>query len=201
VQVAAALALAQAVPQAPQCAVLVCVLTSHPLAALLSQLAKPALQAPTVHCEAAHTAVPLLTAHARPHPPQLPALLRVSTSQPLLASPSQSAKPAVQVSAQRPEAHAGTALSPPMHIVPHAPQWATLDLRSASHPLLAFMSQLPKPSAQRPMVHWLSTHAAVPFGGSHTRPHAPQCPVLVRRSTSQPLLGSMSQSAKPTEQV
>jgi hypothetical protein len=38
----------------------------------------------------------LATLHARPQAPQCDALVRVSTSQPLDASPSQSAKPATQ---------------------------------------------------------------------------------------------------------
>jgi hypothetical protein len=51
---------------------LVWVLISHPLAALLSQFAKPGLQEPTPQTPAAQVAVALLAdPHALPHAPQL----------------------------------------------------------------------------------------------------------------------------------
>ena len=56
---------------APQWAELVRVSTSHPLAVLPSQLAKPVLHAPNVHVPAAHVALALVNAHTRAHTPQL----------------------------------------------------------------------------------------------------------------------------------
>ena len=71
-QAAAPLAAAQAVPQPPQLARLVLMLTSQPLAAFLSQSAKPALHDPIPHTPAAQLAVALANGpHACPHAPQL----------------------------------------------------------------------------------------------------------------------------------
>ena len=69
---------------------------SHPLAVLPSQSPKPALQV-TRQTPAEHDADPLLPSQDRPQPPQLGALVRVSASQPVVGSPSQSANPASQV--------------------------------------------------------------------------------------------------------
>jgi hypothetical protein len=94
--------------------------------------------------------VPLLqlapAAHARPHIPQLVALVLRLVSQPLAALPSQSPKPALQLSPHAPAAHVAVALAPAAHILPHIPQFAALVRRSISQPLTALPSQLPKPS-------------------------------------------------------
>jgi hypothetical protein len=80
----------QTLPQVPQWLTLVWVLTSHPLAALPSQLAKPPEQTmPQV--PPLHVAVPLLLLHTLPHAPQFATLVPVETSQPLAALLSQSA--------------------------------------------------------------------------------------------------------------
>jgi hypothetical protein len=188
-------------PQPPQWATLVWVLVSQPFCALPSQLSKPAAQPVSVHVEAMHTSVELDAAHARPQPPQWVALVRVSASQPLVTSPSQSEKPAVQVSAHMPTAQAGTALGAPGQDVPQAPQWVALVRVSVSQPLVGLLSQLPKPIAHAATPHCPMLQTAVALGGLQTRPHAPQWAVLVRVSTSQPLVGSLSQSAKPAAQV
>ena len=102
----------------------VLVLVSQPFAGLPSQSAYPALQAPITHAPAAHVAAALAKRHTLPHAPQLFASVpRTLVSQPLLAVPSQSAKP---------ESHAPTTQLPPTHaftvelgsaqVVPHAPQ-------------------------------------------------------------------------------
>jgi hypothetical protein len=85
-----------AVPQAPQFAASVAVVTSHPSAARALQSARPLVQLATVHAPATQAPVALAGAQRLPHAPQCSALARVSTSQPLEASPSQSAKPASQ---------------------------------------------------------------------------------------------------------
>jgi hypothetical protein len=144
----------------------------------------------------AHPAVPLGTAHARPQAPQWLGVLVVLTSQPLAALPSQSANPAAQVKPQRPAAQAGVALSAPMHTVPQAPQWETLVPVLVSQPLAALPSQSPKPAAHIATAHWPIVQAAVALARSHRVVHAPQRLVSVLRLTSQPLRGSLSQSAK-----
>jgi hypothetical protein len=68
----------------------VAVFTSQPLEGSPSQSAKPVAQVVTAHALAAQVAVALGSAHARPHAPQLAALVRRSVSQPLPAAPSQS---------------------------------------------------------------------------------------------------------------
>lgn len=60
--------------------------------------------------------------------------VRVSTSQPFVATPSQFAKPVEHTSEQRLAAHAAVALAPPGHVVPHAPQLAALVVVSTHSP-------------------------------------------------------------------
>ncbi len=68
--------------------------------------------------------------HARPQPPQF-ALSTRFCSQPFIGLLSQSAKPALQTSAQRPAVHVATPLTGVGHAVPHAPQF---DGDSGTHP-------------------------------------------------------------------
>ena len=75
-------------PQPPQLFRSVLVLISHPLAALPSQLAKPALQA-MLHAPAKQEGVPLVLEHAAPQPPQLAVSAASDFSQPLPVLPSQ----------------------------------------------------------------------------------------------------------------
>jgi hypothetical protein len=98
----------QAVPQAPQLAVLVAMLVSHPSRLTFSfalQFANPALHA-MLHTPAAQVGVPLATLQACPHPPQLPTVVLVLISQPLPRFPSQLAKPALQTNWQAPSVQA-----------------------------------------------------------------------------------------------
>ena len=85
---------AQLRPQAPQWEVLVVRLASQPLAAMPSQLSKPASQVPTAHALALHTAVARGRLHAALQARQWRGSLVRLTSQPLPVSPSQSANPA-----------------------------------------------------------------------------------------------------------
>ena len=72
-----------ALPQPLQCATLVVMLVSQPLATAPSQLSKLALQLAIPQLLAAHPATPLATAgHAFPHVPQFPTFVAVSVSQP-----------------------------------------------------------------------------------------------------------------------
>jgi hypothetical protein len=58
-----------ALPQRPQCAMAVLVLASQPLAGLMSQSPKPALQV-NPHVPETHEGVALAAVHVRPHAPQ-----------------------------------------------------------------------------------------------------------------------------------
>ncbi|MBI5518036.1 MAG: hypothetical protein HY909_29970 [Deltaproteobacteria bacterium] len=82
---------AQRIEQRPQLPRSDSVLTSQPSTGIPLQSAKPGRQLPTLHTPARHDAVPFGGAQARPQPPQCASLVRVSVSQPLVATPSQSA--------------------------------------------------------------------------------------------------------------
>jgi len=137
-------------PQPPQLLTFLLVSVSQPLAGpltALSQSEKPPMHVMR-HCELAHDGVPLMAEHTEPQAPQLAASVVVFTSQPLLGSPSQSAKGAVQVS---------TAHFPPLHKAEawgksqgasQAPQWSASVFRFVSQPLAVSPSQLPLPSRQ-----------------------------------------------------
>jgi len=191
----------QRTPQAPHAALLLVVGVSQPLAALASQSANPPAQLATVHCDMLHPAVPLATMHTRPQLPQWLVVLVVLVSQPLEAMPSQSANPAVQLNAQRPPVHAGTALSAAMHTVPQAPQCETLVVVLVSQPLLALSSQSSNPAEQAPMSHRPIVQAAVALARSQRVVQAPQRVGSLERLVSQPFVGSPSQSPKPSTQL
>ncbi len=199
---ATALGRLQAPPQRPQCAVAVLVLVSQPLATLPSQSPKPAAQV-IAQAPARHEALPFVVEQALPQRPQCEALARVSVSQPLLGLPSQSAKPGLhEATPQRPPAQVAVALGR-LHAAPHAPQWGAAESRSVSQPLDSLPSQSPRVvgehtrvDSQRP-----AAQRAPALGKEHAVPHAPQCKVFTRVSTSQPLAGLPSQSPKPAAQV
>jgi hypothetical protein len=92
----------------------------------------PSWQLATAQAEATHAAVPLATLHAPLHAPQCDALVRVSTSQPLDALPSQSAKPVAHTRWQLRAAQTTRELGADAHPMPHAPQCARELRRSAS---------------------------------------------------------------------
>ena len=122
-----------AVPQLPQFAPSVCRSTPRPLHTLCPE-GQLTAQVPLPHtCPEAQVVL---------HAPQLALSLRVFTSQPLAALPSQSAKPALHAPmAQPPARHTAVALARGPHARPHAPQWSTLLESSASQPLSARPSQ------------------------------------------------------------
>jgi hypothetical protein len=86
-QLSPAFARLQVAPHAPQSVVELSGV-SQPLAALRSQLPKPALQVPSVQVPPPQLAAALARLHDTPHAPQF-ALVCVDCSQPLFASPSQ----------------------------------------------------------------------------------------------------------------
>jgi hypothetical protein len=188
-------------PHAPQFATEVVSGTSQPLLTCRSQSAKPAVQLPMEQLLAAHTGAALGVAQARPQPPQCEVLVARFDSQPLASLPSHSPKPGRQVLSQRPSTHAGMALPRVGHTLLHAPQCAGLARRSVSQPLPGSLSQSAKPCPQVATAHEPLTHAGVPPETVQRFAQRPQCGRLLRVSTSQPLLASPSQSAKPASQV
>jgi hypothetical protein len=78
-------------------------------------------------------------------------------SQPVIASPSQSAKPALQAERHTPPTHATDAFGPAVQVAPHAPQFITFESVLASQPFELSPSQSPKPavhvSPQAPRLH------------------------------------------------
>jgi hypothetical protein len=109
-------------PHIPQWATFVRVSTSHPLAGLLSQLPKPAVQLATVHVPLAQLSLALGRLHARPHAPQWAAVVARAVSQPLAGLLSQLPKPAVQLATvHAPFAQPSLVLGR-LHARPHIPQ-------------------------------------------------------------------------------
>jgi hypothetical protein len=167
---------AQAARHAPQFARSLVVLTSQPLAAIPSQSAKPALQV-NPQAPAAQVAVALAGAeHALPQRPQCVVLARVSTSQPLVAMPSQLSKPALQVSPHVPAAHAGEALAPVGQRVPQAPQLLVSVGSGASQPVAGIPSQsaVRIGSVHRRRQRPASQRASLPGPEAQRLPQAPQ---------------------------
>jgi hypothetical protein len=191
------LAFAQALPHAPQLPALVCVLVSHPLFGLPSQLANPGEQL-GLQTPALQDVVPLAFVHAAPQAPQLAGVVSW-VSQPLEALPSQLPNPAAHAMEQTPAVHAGVPLAP-LHAVPHVPQLLTLVCRFDSQPLPPAPSQLPNPALQEETLHAPDAHEAVAFARLQVALHAPQL-VFVFSCLSQPLASLPSQLPQPAEQV
>lgn len=84
----------QTTPHAPQLALSVASAASHPVPGRPSQSAKPMLQVKP-HAPAVHEFIALAALQTRPHIPQFATAVRVSTSQPFMALPSQLPKPAL----------------------------------------------------------------------------------------------------------
>ena len=100
----------------------------------------------------------------------------MSTSHPLAASRSQSAKPVEHVpTAQRPDTHATVAFASDAHAIPHAPQWASSVAVVTQRPA---QSVCPIGHAHCPM-----TQAVPPVRAT---PHAPQWSDDVARFTQAP---------------
>ncbi len=174
-------------PQPPQCAVVLRVSTSQPSAALPLQSAKPVLQLATrAHARLAHAATPLGASQRVPQLPQRVTVVRVSVSHPLVASPSQSAKPVLHAYAQRAASHDAVALARGAQAIPQPPQWATVTRVSTSQPLVGSRSQSPTPSlheltTQRPLLQPAEAPAS-----EQRIPQAPQFALLLSVSTHAP---------------
>jgi hypothetical protein len=111
------------VPQPPQLFGSVAGGASQPLAGFLSQSRKPALQAPRPQTPPLQTGIALMVVQTVPHVSQFAGSVLVAASQPLIASMSQSKKPAVHVPTVHapPAVHAGVAFgtSHGVQDVPH----------------------------------------------------------------------------------
>jgi hypothetical protein len=176
---------------------LVRVSASHPLAGLPSQSAKPAAQARTAQAPTVQVAVALGSAHARPQAPQLGALAVSSASQPLEASPSQSPKPAAQrAGVHIPPAHPWLITCASAQTVPHAPQLVG-SMAVLAQKAIGAVPQVASGAAQVAP----QTPPEQTWPAAHPVPQRPQLALSVRVSTSQPLLATWSQSAKPGSQA
>jgi hypothetical protein len=176
---------AHARPHIPQCAALVLVLVSQPLAALPSQLPKPRVQAPTPQVPAAQVGIAtFVRLQTVPHPPQFAGSTWVLTSQPSPVLLLQLAKPALQVIPHAPDAQVAAAFVRTGHTLLHAPQCAAVLVVLVSQPSAALLLQLPKPVLQVPTPQVPNAQVCVAtLPRAHARPQAPQFATLVCRST------------------
>jgi hypothetical protein len=172
-------------PHAPQLPVAVVRLTSQPLLALPSQSPKFALQRKPA-TPAVHVAVAFAGAvAAAPQRPQCATLVSRFVSQPLLALPSQSPKPALHVKPHALDAQTAVAFARLGHAMLQAPQCCGELVVSVHIPLQ--LGSAPQPLTQ-PLV---ASQNGVP--PEQRRPHIPQFSTVV--IDSQPLAGSESQSS------
>lgn len=131
---------------------------------------------------------------AAPHALQFARIDRL-TSQPLDATPSQSAKGTAHTRRQTPALHSAVPLGPLWHTTPHRPQLRTSLLRSGHRPLQMASSETHRPphdaiGAGQP----LQTPPRQLWPSAHRAPHAPQFWVSLSGTASQPLALSPSQS-------
>jgi hypothetical protein len=150
-----------AVLHAPQWLGSVLRLASHPSAALPSQSPKPDEHA-MEHFPPLQLGVPFVPLQAMPHAPQFAALLEVSTSQPFVALPSQSAngfvhEPTVHV----PPAHTAFACGG-AQVWLQPPQFARSLVVMVSQPSIGLPLQSANPGLHDSVAHAPATHAGVP---------------------------------------
>jgi hypothetical protein len=171
---------AQALPQDPQCALLLCASTQAPAQKVCPE-AQRSRHAPLVQVRP--------TPQALPQAPQLASSVWRFTSQPELGLLSQSAKPEAQAMLQRPVVQLRVALAPVAQTVPQAPQVAGSLWRSTQEfpQRTWFVAQPEMHTGVMPAVE----HRGVPL--PHARPQAPQLRE-VSRAVSQPLDALPSQS-------
>ena len=124
----------QLTPQLPQ-AVALLRSASHPLREMLSQLAKPLLQAPNWQEPAEQTPLALGKLQLVPQAPQLALSVAKFVSQPLPTLASQLPKPALQATEHPLVVQLAVPLFP-LQALPQVPQWARLVSRRVSQPSL-----------------------------------------------------------------
>jgi hypothetical protein len=165
---------AQLTPHAPQLKLLLAVSTSQPSSGTPLQFAKPGEQPERPHTPPLQVAPAFGRLHARPQAPQLRTSEPTLVSHPLSSTPSQLAKPALQVPTRHaPSAQRGVALALAQR-APHAPQWFTDSRSAVSQPSARSALQSPKFGAQRsPQLP--PAHSGAAFcAPEHVRPQAPQ---------------------------
>jgi hypothetical protein len=163
---------------------------SHPLLASPSQSPKPASQR-RPHAPAVQNAVEFgPDAHAVVHAPQVVGSVFRSWH-----PPEQFVSPPPHEAWHVPIEQA----SPAPHAFPHEPQFIGSERKFASQPSIDDVLQLPKFALHTPMTHAFELHELAAFANAQVTPHAPQF-IVVLSAVSQPLVPSVSQSAKPVSQ-
>ena len=186
------LAASQALPQPPQFATLLMMLTSQPSVAVLLQSAEVTKQLiPQV--PAVQEATPALDEQSLPHVPQCVASVPRFDSHPLVRSPSQLPNPAVQLIEHWPFAQDGAPVVDSQTWL-QEPQLLTSLPTCSSQPLVTSPSQSPQPAVQ-PIWHEPKRHDGVPWAALHIFPHWPHWVRSLSVLISQPLDGLPSQSA------
>jgi hypothetical protein len=147
------------------------------------QSPRPAAQR-MAHVPDVHTAVPPTELHVLPQRPQWVVLDASVTSHPLVATPSQSAKPVLHTNPQVEDEQVVVALVRAGHTVAHAPQFETSVARFTQLEL-QLVSPIPHTNVHTPPEHTC--------GDRHTVPHVPQWVALVLVLASQPLEATPSQ--------
>jgi hypothetical protein len=185
---------AQKLPQIPQWLAVV-KLVSHPLLGSPSQSPNPALHVKP-HCPPEQLETALATSGHGVQLPQCETSAEVSTLHPLLGSPSQSPNPRLHVKPHCPLEQLEAALATLGHDAPQLSQFKTSVEESASYPLLGSPSQSPNPRLHVKLHCSPEQLGAALATSGHGTPQLPQLDTDVDKSTSHPLLGSPSQSAK-----
>jgi len=188
-------------PQVLQLLTLVFRFTSQPLAGLLSQSAKPALQVPMAQVPLLQVAAALANVHLVPQALQLLTSVLRLTSQPLVALPSQLPEPAVHAPIVQVLLTQLAAALANVHTVPQPPQLLTsvVVVVPQATPVPGGQVALPAPHVLYP--HVPALHTGVPPVVGHLVPQALQLFTSEFRLTSQPLVALPSQLANPALQV
>src|SRR5207253_1026084 len=111
------------------------------------------------------------------------------TSQPVLGSLSQSAKPALQVMLHAPIVQAGVPFTDEQ-VLAHEPQWLTSLAMLTSQPSFGSPLQSANPASHATTLQTPPPHAGVAWGSMQALPHIPQFFTSVLRLISQPSVTS-----------
>lgn len=149
-------------------------------------------------------AVPFIELHSLPQPPQFDRSRLRSASQPSSIAPGcgplQSVNPVLQLGVQRPFKHVRESTLNVEQTPPHEPQLLMSFVTLSSQPVEISPSQSPNPLLQV-MEQLPLLHIAVPFCDGQTLLQALQFTGSVFKFVSQPVVGTVSQSAKPALQL
>jgi hypothetical protein len=169
----------QELPHEAQLAASVCVFTSQPFSAFLSQSAKPAVQVPTAQ-DPLHTSLALSRSHTTLQPPQLLTLVSRFASQPSLGLLLQFSKPGLQAPMpQLPLVQDAKALAGSGQAFGQAPQWRASVASATSQPSVASLLQSARPWSQVSTLHAPVSHLPLPPGGLQGLSQAPQCSTVL----------------------